>query len=125
MIRFQQHGSFKNMESFLTKSTKVDIKPKLEKIGKEGVDALSKATPEDSGLTATSWSYEVSSSGGSHTITWFNDNVVDGVPVAILLQYGHGTGTGGYVEGYDYINPALKPIFDKLADEVWKVVITA
>jgi hypothetical protein len=87
-----------------------------------GVDALANATPVESGLTAQSWYYEVESGGGRHRITWKNRNVNQGVPIAIILQYGHGTGTGGYVAGRDYINPAIRPAFEKIADEVWKEV---
>lgn len=87
-----------------------------------GVDALANATPVESGLTAQSWYFEVESGGGSHRITWKNRNVNQGVPIAIILQYGHGTGTGGYVAGRDYINPAIRPAFDKIADAVWKEV---
>lgn len=97
----------------------------LDRFGQEGVAALSSATPVDSSFTANSWDYEVVETGNSYSIIWTNSNVVNGVPVAILLQYGHGTGTGGYVQGRDYINPAIKPIFDKIAKEVWKVVTSA
>jgi hypothetical protein len=102
-----------------------DIFRSLEQYAQEGVDALSAATPVDSNLTATSWGYEIKRSGRSYSITWTNTNIVNGTPIAILLQYGHGTGTGGYVRGRDYINPALKPIFDKIADNVWKAVTSA
>lgn len=97
----------------------------LEKYAQEGVSALSQSTPELTGLTAASWAYEVSVDKEYYSITWTNDNLVDGIPVAILLQYGHMTGTGGYVQGYDYINPSLQPIFDKIADDVWKEVKSA
>ena len=86
------------------------------------MDALRAATPVDSGLTAESWTYEIEEKSGSITIWWLNENVVNGFNVAIGLQYGHGTGTGGWVQGYDYINPALRPIFDEIADNVWKEV---
>ena len=96
----------------------------LDRYGKKGVSALSSATPIDQGNTAGSWTYEVSITNSSARITWSNSNLTSqGVPVAILLQYGHGTGTGGYVSGRDYINPAIKPIFDDMADAVWKEVI--
>ena len=87
-----------------------------------GVDALASATPVESGLTAASWYFEVESGGGRHRITWKNSNVNGGVHIAIILQYGHGTGTGGYVQGRDYINPAIRPVFDKIEAEVWKEV---
>lgn len=125
MITIESKGSFKKTESFLAKISKQNLFRSLEKYGREGVSALQSATPAESGLTATSWSYDISSSRGSYSITWSNTNVVDGVPVAILLQYGHGTGTGGYVAGQDFINPALKPVFDRIAQDVWKAVTSA
>nr|DAV33655.1 MAG TPA: type I neck protein [Caudoviricetes sp.] len=87
-----------------------------------GVDALSAATPKDSGKTAGAWGYEVKQSGKTYSIVWTNTNVVQGVPIAVILQYGHGTGTGGYVKGRDYINPAIQPIMNRIAEDVWKVV---
>jgi len=122
MIVITQSGNFNNTERFLNGAKKLDIKRILESYAKEGVRALASATPVDSGLTASSWDYKIDISKGSYSISWTNSNVVDGVPIAIILQYGHGTGTGGYVQGRDYINPALKPIFDKLADSVWREV---
>ena len=98
------------------------IRSVLDAYGAEGVRALASATPVDSGLTAESWDYHVSVTRDSYSITWTNSHVEDGRPIAILLQYGHGTGTGGYVAGRDYINPALKPIFDRLSQAVWKEV---
>ena len=125
MITFESRGSFKKTESFLASLSKQSIPRTLEKYARRGVSALESSTPEESGLTATSWDYEITSSRGSHSIVWTNDNIVDGVPVAILLQYGHGTGTGGYVQGKDFINPAIKPIFDQIAQDVWKAVTNA
>ena len=122
MIVITQSGNFNNTERFLNGAKKLDIKRILESYAKEGVRALSSATPVDSGLTASSWDYKIDISKGSYSISWTNSNVVDGVPIAIILQYGHGTGTGGYVQGRDYINPALRPIFDKIADSVWREV---
>lgn len=122
MIVVKHKGSFRNTEKLLQRMSKSDILRVLERYGQEGVNALAAATPVDSGLTASSWGYEVSSSGRSYTITWTNSNVNNGVPIAIILQYGHGTGTGGWVAGRDYINPAIQPIFDKIADEAWKEV---
>lgn len=104
---------------------KQEILKVLNRYGQQGVAALSSATPVDSGATSQSWDYEVKKLGGTYIISWTNSEVIDGVPVAILLQYGHGTGTGGYVQGRNYINPAIKPIFDKIANEVWKVVTSA
>lgn len=95
---------------------------KLDKYGEMGVEALASATPVETGLTADSWTYKVEHGDGRTTLTWYNTHVNKGVNIAIILQYGHGTGTGGYVEGIDYINPALKPIFDKIAKEVWEEV---
>lgn len=125
MISFENTGSFGKTESFLARMTQDDIRRRLEAGGKMGVQALSAATPIDSGQTASSWSYEISGSRGELSITWTNSHVEDGVPIAIILQYGHGTGTGGYVQGRDYINPAMKPIFDRIADDVWKAVTSA
>lgn len=124
-IEFESKGSFKGTENFLARLAKGNIFNTLSRYGQEGVDALASATPIDSGLTASSWSYEIKRSRRSFSITWHNTNTVDGTPVAILLQYGHGTGTGGYVQGRDYINPAIKPIFDKIVSEAWKAVTTA
>ena len=125
MITFEIDGDFKKTEALLARLGKDDIFSTLERYGEMGVSALSSATPVDSGATAASWSYEVKNSKGSWSITWYNSNLVGGVPVAILLQYGHGTGTGGYVQGRDYINPALRPVFDKIADNAWKAVTSA
>jgi len=118
-------GSFKKTQAFLTKAgnVKQSISRILEKYGMEGVRALSSATPVDTGKTAGSWYYEVIQNSGSFAITFRNSNVVDGLPIAILLQYGHATGGGGYVQGRDYINPALRPIFDRLAEEAWTEVV--
>jgi hypothetical protein len=123
MIVLKHKGNFKNTEEFLNRAKKVDYSRILQKYGQEGVAALSAATPIDSGETANAWSYEIKVSGSSFTITWMNSNIVDGVPIAIILQYGHATRNGGYVQGRDYINPALKPIFDRLSDEAWREVM--
>jgi len=125
MITFESRGDFKNLEKFLNTIARGDIYRALEQFGQAGVDALSSATPVESGQTAASWSYEIEKTRGSVRITWLNTNVVNGLPIAILLQYGHGTGTGGYVAGRDYINPAIRPIFDQIAEGVWKVVKSA
>lgn len=122
MIVIKHKGDFKNTEKFLKSVSKFDAKRILEKYGREGVAALASATPVDSGVTAASWGFEVSVEGGSYTITWTNSNVVNGVPIAIILQYGHGTRNGGWVQGRDYINPALQPIFDKIANDVRREV---
>ena len=125
MIKFTSRGSFKNTEKFLERMKRLDIRRILEQEGERGVRALMAATPRDSGLAASSWGYEVGQNGRSVTITWTNSDVENGFPVALSLQYGYGTGTGGYVQGRDYINPAMRPVFDQIAETVWKVVTTA
>lgn len=123
MITFSHKGGFQHTEKFLKYATNKELYiPILEKYAREGVAALSSATPKDSGLTAESWKYKITASKGLYSITWMNTNVVDGVPIAIILQYGHATRNGGYVQGIDYINPALKPIFDKLSNALWQEV---
>lgn len=111
-------------EQYLEKLQKKDYLRILEQCASKGVEALASATPKKTGKTAASWTYEVEYGADKTSIYWKNDNVTrDGDPIAILLQYGHGTGTGGYVVGQDYINPAIKPVFDNIADEVWKAVV--
>lgn len=122
MIRFTHRGSFNKAEKFLNNIIGRGYLNGLDKCGQEGADALAEATPSDSGLTAASWTHELSVGGGKTTLAWINTNENDGFNVAIGLQYGHGTGTGGYVPGQDYVNPAMAPVFDKAADEVWKEV---
>lgn len=125
MIKVFVTGSFACAYRMLHKChTPDDIVVKvMQECGQQGVDALASATPEDSGLTASSWSYRIENNGKTSAIIWENSNLANGYfPVAIMLQYGHGTGTGGYVQGVDYINPAIKPVFDRIADTVWKVV---
>lgn len=122
MISIKQRGDFKKTEKFLKKSLGRDYKAVLEKYAKQGVEALSANTPIESGLTAVSWSYEIIQNGGTISIVWNNSNINKGVNIALILQYGHGTRNGGYVDGIDYINPSLKPIFDKMADAAWKEV---
>lgn len=121
-IFFTHKGDLKETERFLQNLKKKNFYKNVEKFAQEGVEALSAATPLDSGETSESWGYLIEDKGDTFTITWTNSNVNDGVNIAIILQYGHGTGTGGYVAGQDYINPALRPIFDKIADDVWKEV---
>lgn len=126
MISFESKGSFAKTESFLkSMQTRMNIMAILNKYGSQGVVALASATPTETGRTAQSWRYETNRKGGVYSIIWSNSDVENGFPVAIMLQYGYGTGTGGYVRGVDYINPAVRPIFDKIASEVWKVVTTA
>jgi hypothetical protein len=122
MITFESNGDFKKTQQFLDRMARAEHMAILNHYGQVGVDALASATPTDSGLTATSWTYTIEKKQGKYSIVWHNTNVVDGVPVAILIQYGHGTGTGGWVEGRDYINPAIRPIFDMITEEVWKQV---
>lgn len=124
-ISFTSKGGFDKVDKFLQKMTRNEIFNQLEQFGKEGVAALAKATPVDSGLTAASWGYEVKKSFRSWSITWTNSNTGDGFPVAIMLQTGHGTAGGGYIQGEDYINPAIKPIFDKITNKAWKAVTSA
>lgn len=122
MFSFSTSGSTDKTEAWLKRLAEGDIFASLEKYGQEGVDALSAATPVDTSETANSWYYEVVKDRESWSIIWGNSHVVDGRPIAVLLQLGHGTGTGGYVEGRDYINPALRPIFDRILAEAEKVV---
>lgn len=124
-ISWSTSGSFKNTERFLNRILKGRIYDALGPLGEKGTAALRGATPVDSRLTADSWTHEIRVSSSSAEIVWMNTNVVDGVNIAIILQYGHGTGTGGYVSGRDYINPAIRPIFDQIADAVWKEVTRA
>jgi len=122
MITFTQKGDFSKTDNFLRRSINTVRIGDLEKYGQEGVVALSAATPVDSGKTANSWSYKIERTKGRTTISWLNSNVVNGVPIAIILQYGHGTKNGGFVQGRDYINPVMKPIFDELANSAWREV---
>ena len=122
MISFRHKGEFSKLTGYLVKAKKGIRSVNFDKYGKEGVAALASATPVDSGLTASSWYYEIERSGGSAKISFYNSNVHKGIAIAIILQYGHGTGTGGYVQGRDYINPAIQPIFDKLAEDAWREV---
>lgn len=125
MISVTHSGSFSNLEKFLHKNEHMDLDHYLEKFGQAGVEALAKYTPKDTGLTADSWYYEIEKKKGQITITWCNSNVIDDwYNVAIGIQYGHGTASGVYVQGVDYINPAMSTIFDELAEQIWKEVNT-
>ena len=124
IIVFKQKGNFKKTRKFLKRCSNLQLDDLLDKYGKEGVEALARATPKDTGKTAAGWSYAVHKSDGRITITWSNSNIVDGVPIAVILQYGHGTRNGGYVEGVDYINPAMRPIFERIAQRAWGEVRT-
>lgn len=124
-ISFTVTGSTRRTEQFLSKIQNGDIYAGLESIAQRGVEALRANTPVESGLTAASWGYEIERSSSATSITWYNSHVESGVNIAVILQYGHGTGTGGWVSGRDYINPAIRPIFDEIANEVWKKVTSA
>lgn len=125
MISYSVGGSTKRTQSFLAKMAKGDLYSGIPALAQRGVDALRAATPRLTGITAESWSYEIVEASGTITIWWLNSHQENGFPVAIGLQYGHGTGTGGWVQGYDYINPALQRIFDEIAESVWKEVTRA
>lgn len=122
MVSFRHKGDFKKLTGFLEQMKETVHLGTLDKYGREGVAALASATPIDSGKTAQSWSYVIEQKKGSVTITFNNSNIQNGVPIAIILQYGHATKNGGWVEGRDYINPAIQPIFDKIADAAWREV---
>ena len=122
MISFRQKGDFSKLTRFLERAKESVKIGDLDKYGREGVAALSSATPIDSGKTANSWSYEITNKDGSVTITFNNSNIQNGVPIAIILQYGHGTRNGGWVQGRDYINPAIQPVFDEIVDKAWRGV---
>lgn len=122
MITFRQKGDFSKLTRYLERVKEVVKLGNLDKYGREGVAALASATPIESGKTASSWYYEIENSNSSATISFYNSNVNKGVPIAIILQYGHGTGTGGWVQGRDYINPAIQPVFDRIAEEAWREV---
>ena len=122
MISFRQKGDFKHLNGYLERfreGLKIGV---LDKYGDEGVQALKDATPKDTGLTSESWRYRILRGNGTASITFDNTNIQNGVPIAIILQYGHATRNGGYVEGIDYINPALRPIFERIAEEAWEEV---
>ena len=122
MITFRQKGDFSKFNRYLERLKEAVKLGDLNKYGRQGVQALSSATPIESGKTANSWYYKINRTKESVSITFYNSNIQNGVPIAIILQYGHGTGTGGYVEGRDYINPAIQPIFDRIAEDAWKEV---
>ena len=123
VVSFTQKGNFKKTDRFLGKLVGLHFARKLKHYGELGVRALKAATPKDSGLTAESWNYEIVEEKGQTALYFRNENMSEGVPVAILLQYGHATRDGGFVEGIDYINPALRPIFEQMAREAWKEVV--
>ena len=122
MITITEKGSFSNTERWLRRLKEADRLKVLNKYGSLGVNALSNATPMETGLTARSWFFTVEQRPGYYSIRWHNSHIEDGIPIAVILQYGHGTGTGGWVEGRDYIMPAIRPIFDQIVAEAWKEV---
>ena len=122
MISFRQKGDFSKVTKFLEKAKESVHLGVLDKYGREGVAALASATPIDTGLTAKSWYYTIENKNGVATLSFNNSNIQNGVPIAIILQYGHGTRNGGWVQGRDYINPAIQPLFDKIADAAWREV---
>ncbi len=122
MISFRQKGDFSKLDRYFEKLREAAKIGVLDKYGRAGVKALSSATPTRTGVTAASWSYKINRKNGSVSLDFYNSNVNKGVPIAIIIQYGHGTGTGGWVEGIDYINPAIQPLFKQLADDAWKEV---
>ena len=122
MISFKQKGDFSKTTRFLTKTKEAVHLENLDRYGEEGVKALSSATPVDTGKTAQSWYYKITCKKDTVTIAFHNSNIQNGVPIAVIIQYGHATRNGGWVEGRDYINPALRPIFEQIANEAWKEV---
>ena len=122
MITFRQRGDFSKLTNFLERAKEAVQLGNLDKYGQEGVAALASATPVDTGQTANSWHYKIEQKNGSVSIGFYNTNIQNGVPIAIILQYGHATRNGGWVQGRDYINPAIQPIFDKIADTAWREV---
>lgn len=122
MIKMRMKGDFSKTTGFFKRLLRMDYKSVLEKYGRAGVEALAQATPKDTGKTAQSWDYSIEYTNGHAKLSWYNSNVNNGTPIAILIQYGHGTGTGGYVQPIDYINPALEPIYEGLANELWEEV---
>lgn len=123
-VTFTSSGNWDKSEAWLKRLGAGDIFRGLDSLGQRGVTALRNATPVRSGVAASSWSYKIKKNRGGVTIAWLNTDTVNGVPIVVMLQYGHGTGTGGYVQGEDFINPAIKPIFDQISKEVWKAVTT-
>jgi hypothetical protein len=122
MLSLRHKGDFSKTHRYLNRVKEAIRLGKLDKYGREGVAALASATPRDSGVTADSWEYKIENTPGSVAIHFVNTHIINGVPIAIILQYGHGTGTGGWVEGRDYINPAIQPIFDRILNDVWREV---
>ena len=124
MISFTSRGDWSRTDRWLSRLAKGDFYKRVEAEAQRGVDALAASTPQDSGKTAMGWDYTITQSGSALEIEWVNNNVNQGIPIAVLIQYGHGTGTGGYVRGRDFINPAMRPIFDSSAENVWREVVS-
>jgi hypothetical protein len=122
LITFRHRGSFDKSESFFRAAKRKNYRAIIEKYANQGTSALQSATPKDTGLTSEQWKYEIEITPKGFSIHWTNDNLVEGIPVVILLQYGHGTRSGSFVEGQDFINPAMRPIFDAIAENLWKEV---
>lgn len=122
MITFKHKGNFTPTIKLFTGALRLNVRNILERYAQKGVTLLSINTPKDTGITADSWDYEIKISPHGYSISWTNSNVVNGIPIVILLQYGHGTGNGGYVEGRDFINPTIKPIFDRIAEDIFEEV---
>lgn len=125
MLSITTSGSFKNTNAFLAAMQRLNVLAVMRAQGQKGVQALQSHTPEESGRSAGSWSYEVGQKGSTYFIDWYNSDIENGFPVVIMLQFGHGTGTGGYVQGRDFINPALRPIFDQIESDIWRAVTSA
>lgn len=123
MIKFKQKGNFSKLTNYFERVKEIFKVSELDKYGRQGVEALRKATPVDSGKTAEAWYYDIKIQNGRATISFLNSNISDGVSIAVILQYGHGTRNGGWVEGRDYINPATQPVFDEIAEKAWKEAI--
>lgn len=124
-IKIKHTGNFKKTETFLNRISNPSKLAKWNALAMEGINALSLYTPKDTGETASSWGYEIKIDSSGIKIFWTNYNLVDGVPLVILLQYGHASRDNGYVEGRDFINPAMRPVFDRIEQEVWKEVLRA
>lgn len=123
MITFKHKGNFNKTEKFLSSAQRINIRRVLEKYAIEGVSALSTSTPRDTGTTASSWDYIITiKRHGQYSVSWTNSNIKNGVSIAMIIQYGHGTRDGSFIQGVDYINPAMKPVFDKIAENVWKEI---
>jgi hypothetical protein len=125
LISFTHRGSFDKTEKFLRAIQRLDVQKLIDTEARRGVEALRKATPRDSGLAAESWGYEISQNGREVTITWTNNDIENGFPVAVAIQVGYGRASGGFIEGRDYINPAMKPVFEQITERVWKAVTSA